>query len=550
MAKRKKAGEPNIRPLTVYLLKESVKSFEKALDDPKAVEEVALKDGLDFTGVMYRGRQNAAPPAWKAFLREGTDDPLANLENQHQSVLLLVRPSKQKRILAFVFGYARALLKPSCYETDFGLKVVMNVVDPDKLRCLDASTLEEVPVQTKKQASRVSALEMFEVDPDADMLRALTGTPREILDDGTKPRLGKVVSGSAALAVRPNLRFDELGDLSKEILALYQRDDYKKHGFEWVDHLRQVRDKDLVEKLDGLLLKTLQKKDAEKVTLAPPEVLDWERFGHLHFSCAKDEKFDDFRIEDFYAAMGDASSWTVQRLRQTTVVATDASADKEIAKHPLHRSLVFDTVLKGERYLLTNGLWFCLDTDFAKTVETFLAALEEASVGLPPFDKTKHKTEGGYTTAVCKGTKDFAHMDRKLVRPTNGRTDIEVCDIFTAARQFVHIKPYKGSSTLSHLLAQGSVSADLFQGDYGFREAARKQVAKSSARIAGLFPKAKGIAKVANFEVVFAVIKKKPKAGTKWQHTLPFFAQLHLMQSAKLIQSKSYKVSVKLIEQS
>ena len=549
MAKHKKAGEPNIRPLTVYLLKDSVKSFADALDDPKAVEEIALKRGLDFAGAMFRGKQEAAPPNWKAFLCEGTDDPLANLENQHQSVLLLVRPRRPRRILAFVFGYARALLKPSSYETDFGLKVVMNVVDPDKLRCLDASTLEEIPVQTKKQASRVSALEMFEVDPDSDMLRALTGTPKEQLEDGTKPRLGKVVSGSAALAVRPNLRFDELGDLSRELLALYARDDYKKHGFEWVDHLRQVRDKDLVEQLDGILLKALQKKDVDKVTLAPPEVLDWERFGHLHFSCAGDQQFDDFRVEDFYAVMGDAASWTVHRLRRTTVVTTDAAAGKEMAKHPLHRSLVFDTTWKRERYLLTNGLWFCLDGAFAKTVETFLAKLPEASISLAPFQKAKHKTEGGYTTAVCRGAKDFAHMDRKLVRPTNGRTDIEVCDIFTSARQFVHIKPYKGSSTLSHLFAQGAVSADLFQGDSGFRDAARKQIARSSAKLAKLVPTAPGVAKVANFEVVFAVIKKKPKAGTKWQHTLPFFAQLHLMQSAKQIQ-RSYRVAIKLIEES
>ncbi|MCX6854437.1 MAG: hypothetical protein NTV80_05985, partial [Verrucomicrobia bacterium] len=62
-----------------------------------------------------------------------------------------------------------------------------------------------------------------------------------------------------------------------------------------------------------------------------------------------------------------------------------------------------------------------------------------------------------------------------------------------------------------------------------------------------LIPQAKGIIDTSRYEGVYAVIKAPPKSGT-WQLELPFFAQLHLMQSSNTVQSRGYKVTVKLIE--
>jgi uncharacterized protein (TIGR04141 family) len=222
--------DQKIRPLTVYLLKESINNFDQALDLEARPERIPLREGLDFTGMVYWERGTDNPPRWKEFLLEGTDHPLTGLENRHQSVLVLIRPNGLTRIFAFVFGYARALLKPTCFEIDFGLKVVMNVVDPDKLRCLDSAILEEIPVQTRRQASRVSAMELFEVDKDSDMLRSLVGTPMKALVDGKNPGLGKVIAGSSTLTLRLGVPFSDLGALAKDLYDFYRRDDYQKHG--------------------------------------------------------------------------------------------------------------------------------------------------------------------------------------------------------------------------------------------------------------------------------------------------------------------------------
>jgi uncharacterized protein (TIGR04141 family) len=549
MKKRDGHEDAKIRPLTVYLLKTSIKEFKDAIDPESLprLNTIKLKKGLGFTGVMYWERGLTTPPLWKDFLLEGTDDPLNNLDNLHQSVLVMLKPKKKKRIIAIVFGYARALLKPSCYELDFGLKVVMNVVDPDKLRCLDASNFEEIPVLTKKQASRVSALEMFDVDQESDMLQSLVGTPKEKLADGKEPLLGKVIAGSSALSLRVGIYFKGLGDLSAELLDYYARDDYKTHGFEWVDHLKSVKDKDLIATLDDALLAALKAKDTDHVSMAPPEIIEWEDYEGIRIGSSQKATPFEFAIEDFYSQVKNIYKWDVDRLTSIPINLVQRTEAKAGKRFPLYRCLIFEHLLGAVRYVFTGGGWFNIDQDFTKKVTKFISSLHEANLVMPDYDGSVDKSEGDYTIRTCRANKDFALMDKKLVLPTNARTRVEVCDIFTKARQLVHIKPYKGSSTLSHLFSQGAVSADLFQLDGGFRDQTRKEIESTNKGLANLIPTGSGQVDITSFEVVFAIIKKRTASKTAWQTSLPFFAQLNLMQVAQRLQVKSYKVAVKLI---
>jgi len=46
---------------------------------------------------------------------------------------------------------------------------------------------------------------------------------------------------------------------------------------------------------------------------------------------------------------------------------------------------------------------------------------------------------------------------------------IEFCDLYSLDRKIIHVKRYGGSDVLSHLFAQGTVSAELFLLDSNFR---------------------------------------------------------------------------------
>lgn len=541
--------EAKVRPLNVFLLKKTVRTFKEALDEDAHYLQIKLKGGFNFTGVMYKAEKKGAPPTWLDFLQAGTNASLDDLHNQHQSILLLIKPNSIDRIFAYTFGYAKSLLNPGCYETNFGLRVTLNVVDPDKLRSVDAATLQETPINTRVQASKLSALEIFDINQESDLLQTITGTPKDKLADGTELKIGSIASGASSLLIRPNVLFEELGDLSEELLNYYNLKEYRTNGFEWVDHLQQITDKSLLMDLDKALLVQIVSKDVDKISLAPPEIMEWNDSHTIKYSGTRSKKiFSDFLIEDFYSIMGKSSDFTLDKLKNSYVNIIDSVSDQIVKKFPVYRCLNFETKIKTKQYILHSGNWYNVDVKYAKKVSDFISKLPEASIDLRPFNAKKDKTEGKYTASVCKSSLDFALMDTKTVLPTGARSRIEVCDIFSSSRQFVHIKPYKASATLSHLFAQGVVSGQLFQQDEGFRILVKSTVEKSRKTLGKLIDSSLGIINVSAYEIVYAIIKKNPGGTDPWQLSLPFFSQIMLMQSVNTLSSQMYKVSVKLIE--
>jgi uncharacterized protein (TIGR04141 family) len=79
------------------------------------------------------------PPPWtKLFTEnEAVDASLFGVSSNVGSVFI-VRTGTATFVLSFGTGFH--LLKPEAIERDFGLKVTLNSVDPDKLRSLDKAS--------------------------------------------------------------------------------------------------------------------------------------------------------------------------------------------------------------------------------------------------------------------------------------------------------------------------------------------------------------------------------------------------------------------------
>ncbi len=81
--------------------------------------------------------------------------------------------------MAITFGYGRHLLDMGCFVTDFGIKTALNTLNHDTLRSIDVVTLDEQGVQKKSQASRSTSVDVFGIDISKDLLRGVTGSPKE-----------------------------------------------------------------------------------------------------------------------------------------------------------------------------------------------------------------------------------------------------------------------------------------------------------------------------------------------------------------------------------
>jgi uncharacterized protein (TIGR04141 family) len=76
--------------------------------------------------------------------------------------------------------------------------------------------------------------------------------------------------------------------------------------------------------------------------------------------------------------------------------------------------------------------------------------------------KNLYQWRHSYDFAVRENHRELAPMDRKDIPHGGGPSRIEFCDRYSRSRAMIRTKRYHGSRVLSHLFAQGVVSAQAF----------------------------------------------------------------------------------------
>lgn len=520
-----------VRHLTMLLLKESITSSRNALKEPGTLTEYQLRQNLPFRGRLYVQAPRQKPPAWLDFVRAGVAERIDGLVNASTAAVLLIRVARRR--FALSFGYGRNLLKQEAFERDFGLKVALNTVDAGTLRSVDARTFEDLTLHTRRQASRGSSFDTFGLNTTQDVLRAVTGKP----EDET---FARQVTGADALAIAVPADFADLGAICRRALDAY-RDDAYKERFGFIDHLRAVRDPQLIAQLDDRLVDSLKSRALDRLHVAPPEPLEWERVsGFTYSSDPNEQTHPDLDIGDYLDTIDEPETLTVSVLKQHKIGVQFVETTQSIDKWSVYGSIVFEVELDDCVYVLSDGDWFEVAKTFADDVSRRLAAIPPSSLTLP--HATASETEGVYNARVAAAP-SLALLDRRCVRARDTNTDIEVCDLFTRARQFVHVKKKTRSATLSHLFAQGVISAEAFLWDDAFRAGAKAALRSVNRAFSSLIPDSRPTA--SDYEVIYAIITTM--AAARWPVGLPFFSQLNLVNAADRLQRLGYKVSLSRI---
>jgi uncharacterized protein (TIGR04141 family) len=176
---------------------------------------------------------------------------------------------------------------------------------------------------------------------------------------------------------------------------------------------------------------------------------------------------------------------------------------------------------------------------FMQELDKYLGEIPIATESLPPADAAAR--EAAYNGAAVEAAPaDRLLMDKRLVRAEDRPDPVELCDILTRARRLIHVKRHLGSSDLSHLFAQGAVSAELIQGDPNFRKAAQRIVDKVAGNRKFRFFPAKGI-DASKFEIVYAIVADW--RGRSLATALPFFSKVNLRATRQRIVGRGYRVS-------
>ncbi|MED3501844.1 TIGR04141 family sporadically distributed protein [Brevibacillus agri] len=513
--------------LAVLLIKKEYQDFRDVIKEDVDVNFFDLHPELELDGVICIGANTHNLPEWYNFLRKGTNETIPQLTNSSTRAVLFIRYNGY--LFAFVFGMGRYLIKDEAIIRDFGIKVVLNSVNPSMLRSIDTSTFDEITIHSRTQTSKMSGINNFGLDIIRDYLRAATGVPN-------KAELGSVISGRDSVHFSFELNYQDIKDLCCYLFTQYQSAEYRKN-FEWFDNLQYITDSVLLNNLNNKLVSDISTGNASKLHLAPPEIINWDEIGGFSFT-EMGQVYDDLKANDFFNLLKQRNiEVTEKKLKRRSIYVKDSNHNT-INKWSIYNSIVYETVFNDEYYILTFGYWFKINRVFVDVVQSYLATISESTCTLPECGLLEK--EGDYNNRVSTIDKDVLTLDRELVR-YNG-SSIEVCDLLTRDKKLIHVKPWDSSSTLSHLFSQGRVSAELLIQEIEFRKLTRQKISGLDISFVNVIEE--NFFNPREYEIVFAIIDP---SNNPLRERLPFFSKLNMMQNVKYLRNLGFSVTLKKI---
>jgi len=240
-------------------------------------------------------------------------------------------------------------------------------------------------------------------------------------------------------------------------------------------------------------------------------------------------------LTGFLSTVKSDQTITLNLLKNRKVFCADEDHNPVFRSWSIYKCLYAEIELDDQKYILNNGSWFRVNTDFVEKTNHDFEKIPISSLVLPEYCGGG---EGKYNASVAANDPDrFALLDDKnKIFHGGGHGQVEACDLFSLDRQLIHIKRYGRSNVFSHLFAQGYVSGRLIQLDAEFR---KKVKDKLQAPFADLIDVENRLTD-GMYTIVYAVISESEQDNLY----LPFFSRVNLNNTARTLVGFGYKVEL------
>lgn len=535
-----------VRTLNVRLLREG-RTIESAFTEtfapgaPRALQQrpwAGIEGAQVFVGQIYSN-----PPGWRTFIAEGFGEMPELIFTGGAGAVIFI-PVEQ-RITAICFGHVHMALNDDAFERQFGLKITLNTVPRGSLRTLDLATPDAVTFQKRVQASNDSDLQEFGVDMLRDLARVAGGTPSDTA-------FARFVAGKDSLSITCDVDAKTLQSKCAEILEFHSQNTYQKE-FAWVDNMRRVVEKDVLEQLDNKLfnaLTELRNGNPSDLHMAPPEIVNYIEGAQLHYNGfgSHGTNFHSLSIEDYVSELERCRfDGDIADIKEKHRVKAKGEGEEEFSeKWRVYDCFVFETLLDtGENeqyYILFAGNWYMVEKKFKARVDAFFDTIPKVNI----IGKTACLNEQELIEDIEANRADLLKLDKVKINPDGVQyANLEPCDFFSNKKQFIHLKDGHSSDPISHLWSQGVVSAEAFVSDKGFRKKLRAKVRSLGRGFERHLPKSTDRLVRDDYKVVYGVMRKPYANG---DIDLPFFSKVSLQSAAERIGQFGIPIAVELIE--
>jgi uncharacterized protein (TIGR04141 family) len=539
---------------------DSIAALIDSLDDSV---EIPISRGIPCRLFIFR--DPAEVPEWAQYVAAIATRPLGIKAREAIGALLLIKPDARQRVIyAATWGTGRFHLHSDRLGPDWGLRCALNLIsgdkagdrtwDPARVRALRSKRVSQNTLIAEIQSSRKTTIDVFPFSADVDQLRRVTGTPIN------SSRFGTTISGGVSIHVKRPDQAQHMANLCRDIERVHKSKDYQRH-FGWIDNVSPVNDPILITKVYNEIVSALRAGDFQRLNLSPPTLIAWDnvakfvyQWGHRKSDDVDDPSIDTFR--DFLIKHSLLDSLSADDLREAPKLhALDDSHDK-IQSWSIGKCLSGEFRIGTDAYILDDGALLFVAADYLRDLNQFTNGLPDPSQAFPNMEPAEK--EDSYNRRISEDLRGALLLDKRTVRRPQA-TAIEVCDVATKARQLIHVKRGTSSSSLSHLFAQGVVSAELLHMDSGFRIEVKKLLTsdpdEEEDKLSG-----SGAAKMRDFdwlhgdrfephscEVVYAIMTERHRGMRKDE--LPFFSKINLRMRCNELRRMGFRHSLVLIHE-
>ncbi len=507
--------------LTIYLIKEDEVSVDSFLPNKGSLDCHTLKEGQKVIGDLYVKKPYPKPPGWGKFFKDYVAPGDLGKASSTAAVLLV---NTENRWFAITFGQGRYMLKPECWEERFGLLVSLNSVGQNQIKSIDKRTFDALSTHSKIQSSKEAAPQEFGLDIEQDLIRAVTGTPKD-------SELGHRLTGMDALRVSASIAVEQLPQILVRYQEQFQSKAYRKR-FPWVDHISEVTRTSIKEELDTLLVEHIRAEKYERCWMAVPEIIEWSEIEGFRYGFnKKNPKHHDVHLPEFLDEVHDSSNVSIDRLRQRQVYGI-GDDDRRIHQWSVYKCIYCELDHGKDSYMLSGGKWYRVTHDFVQEVNESFNQLHRYPIALPEYDDD---SEGEYNKRVAtEGKGDYVLMDKEKIMFGGSYSNFEFCDLYTKDKDIIHVKRYGQSSVFSHFFAQGTNSGELFQTQPEFRNLVNQKLPQSH-KIHDYTKRPRP----EEYQVVFAIV-----SDTEEELTIPFFSRLNLRAAVRRLEGYGYRIAL------
>lgn len=510
--------------ISIYLIKDGV-DIDSVVNTEKT--DVVIHR-CDDGSVVYTKLSNIHTPQWVNYFDPQLD--LSELKSSSSSVLHVIRVEVEPgiaRLFAISFGFGYTLLNCNVVEERFGLKVALNQSTEGRLRKLKRTSVSGNSRKTDEQMPVPSSVDAFGIDIERDLVDGVTVSGGEdLLATGS-------ITGSDSLALSAPVSIENIPAFLQRAFSIYQFDDYKR-GFSWIDRVAPVKNPSIIDDLNAKAVDLINQRNPA-VYMAVPDVLEWEAIRG--FKVGRSSKLvDDICISHVLDSLGGEVD-KFETLRKFRISVIGQEGDSAIMTWSAAQCLYGEIDYDGRDYCANNGKWFQIDTEYKHVIENRYQSVPLYRYGL--IDYRKGETEGPYNARLAEDDPSSRIlMDRETIYHGDYGSQVELCDVLVVDGAFIHVKHYGGSSSLSHLFAQGLVSAQLIKSDDAFRR-------KAQDKIDSVKPNCFTLKRDSIKEVVYAIITKHGDSRPR----IPFFSMVSLDVARRRLESMDVNVSLAMIKE-